>query len=165
MGWQRRRRRGRRRGRSRRRSRRGRSRERRRGSRRGRSRGRSRGGSRGRSSEEVEDYSDYYSKKYVFVKEKKTWTAAKDYCQSIGAKLAEPDTTEAVDYLGETTNLKDGGPFWLGGSCNGCSDPADDRWHWDSGERLNLNYPAWREYNGKKTPYDQPGSHDAKYLT
>jgi len=103
--------------------------------------------------------------KYIFVKEKKTWTAAKDHCQSIGAKLAEPDTMIAVDYLGGTTDLKDGGPFWLGGSCNDCSHVADDRWYWVSGKHLSLNYPAWRKYKGRQMPDDGSRVYDATSLT
>jgi len=111
------------------------------------------------------NYAKTNPEKYIFIKEKKTWTAANDHCQSIGAKLAEPDTMIAVDYLGGTTDLKDGGPFWLGGSCNGCSHVADDRWYWVSGKHLSLNYPAWRKFNGRQMPGEGSRVYDATSLT
>ena len=60
---------------------------------------------------------------YLFKMEKKTWTAAEDFCLNEGGHLASIATEAINTFIGNEMNLED---FWVGGSDRG----REGTWKW-----------------------------------
>merc|ERR1719250_448288 len=58
--------------------------------------------------------------------------------------------------------LPDDTHVWIGGEGVGCTLAGDDKWIWKSGDRLDLQNPMWKEYDGQQLPSDtKDTTHDA----
>ena len=79
--------------------------------------------------------------------------AAAEKCEEWGGQLASLNTVAKAQFV---SGMLDEGIFaWIGGDCIDCTAVEDDKWMWLSGDRLDLQNPLWKEYNGEKPPYDK----------
>merc|ERR1711872_884699 len=90
-------------------------------------------------------------------------SAAEKKCKEWGGELASLNTLAKIQFVADM--LDDGQFAWIGGECVDCDTVKDDKWMWKSGDRLDLQNPMWKDFEGQKPPYDgQDSKNDAIYL-
>ena len=89
---------------------------------------------------------------YKYFETKASYTTAQSKCVEWGGNLASLNTIKKIEFVADM--LPDDTHVWIGGECVGCTLAGDDKWVWKSGDRLDLQNPMWKEYDGQQAPSD-----------
>ena len=89
---------------------------------------------------------------YKYFETKANYETAQSKCEEWGGNLASLNTIKKIEFVADM--LPDDTKVWIGGKCVGCTLAGDDKWMWKSGDRLDLQNPMWKEFEGQQAPWD-----------
>ena len=75
----------------------------------------------------------------------------RELCKEWGGNLASLNTKAKQNFI-EPMIPKDEA-VWIGAKCVHCVNVTEDKWMWASGDKLHLDDPMWKEWEGRKLPW------------